>query len=88
VLRFAQAYREAVSWIFADPQAIKLYATQRGVPEALVKRTADEFQTKDGMQFDRILGLDAMMADGVKLKFLDAPLTQEQLAQLIQIPPP
>jgi NitT/TauT family transport system substrate-binding protein len=77
-----------VDWIFADPQAVKLYAAQRGVPEPLVKRTADEFQTKNGMQFDRVLGLDAMMADGVKLKFLDAPLTKEQLAQLIQIPPP
>jgi hypothetical protein len=48
--------------------------------------TADEFQTRDGMQFDRISGIDAIMADGVKLKFLDAPLTQEQLSQLIQIP--
>jgi NitT/TauT family transport system substrate-binding protein len=86
VLRFARAYREAVDWIFADPKALKLYAAQRGVPEELVKRTADEFQTKDGMQFDRILGLDTMMADGVKLKFLDAPLTKDQLAQLIQIP--
>jgi hypothetical protein len=28
------------------------------------------------------------MADGVKLKFLDAPLTKEQLSELIQIPPP
>ncbi len=88
VLRFARAYREAVAWIFADPQAVKLYASQRGVPEQFVKRTADEFQTKEGMQFDRILGLDAMMAEGVKLKFLDAPLTKEQLTQLIQIPPP
>jgi NitT/TauT family transport system substrate-binding protein len=86
ILRFARAYREAVDWIFADPQAVKLYASQRGVPEPLVKRTADEFQTRDGMQFDRISGIDAIMADGVKLKFLDAPLTQEQLSQLNQIP--
>jgi NitT/TauT family transport system substrate-binding protein len=56
------------------------------VPEALVKRTADEFQTRDGMQFDRVFGIDAIMADGVKLKFLDAPLTQDQLSRLIQIP--
>jgi hypothetical protein len=34
------------------------------------------------------LGVDAIMADGVKLKFLDAPLTKAQLAELIQIPPP
>jgi NitT/TauT family transport system substrate-binding protein len=26
-----------------------------------------------------------MMADGVQLKFLQAPLTQDQLAQIVQI---
>lgn len=88
VRRFARAYREAIAWMFADPRAISLYASQRGVPEHLVKRTAEEFQTKDGMQFDRMLGLDAIMAEGVKSKFLDTPLTPEQLAELIQIPPP
>jgi NitT/TauT family transport system substrate-binding protein len=40
------------------------------------------------MQFDAISGVDAIMADGVKLKFLDAPLTKAQLGELIQIPPP
>jgi NitT/TauT family transport system substrate-binding protein len=88
VLRFARAYRESLDWIFSDPRAIKLYASQRGAPENLVKRTADEFQTRDGMQFDRMSGLDAIMADGVKLKFLDAPLTKDQLLQLVQIPAP
>ena len=28
------------------------------------------------------------MADGVALKFLDAPLSRQQLGELIQIPPP
>ena len=28
-----------------------------------------------------------IMADAVTLKFLDKPLTQEQLAEFIQIPP-
>jgi NitT/TauT family transport system substrate-binding protein len=88
VLRFVRAYREAVDWMFSDMRAITLYASQRDVPEHLVKRTAEEFQTKDGMQFDRILGVDGIMAEGVKAKFLDAPLTADQLRELIQIPPP
>jgi NitT/TauT family transport system substrate-binding protein len=58
------------------------------VPEHLVKQTADRFQTRQGMQFDTVSGLDAIMADGVKMKFLDAPLSKEQLSELIQIPPP
>jgi NitT/TauT family transport system substrate-binding protein len=36
---------------------------------------------------DRIVGLDAIVKDAVDLKFTAAPLTREQLADLIQIPP-
>ncbi len=46
--------------------------------------TADRFQTRQGMQFDQLSAVDAIMTDGVKLKFLDKPLTAEQLAELIQ----
>jgi NitT/TauT family transport system substrate-binding protein len=87
-LRFVRAYRESLDWIFADPQAVNVYSAQNRVPVHLVKQTAEQFQTRERMQFDKISGVDAIMADGVKLKFLDAPLTQEQLAELIQIPPP
>ena len=88
LLRFVRAYREALDWIFTDPQAMKLYSATNKVPEHLVRKTAEQFQTRQGMQFDTISGVDAIMADGVKLKFLDAPLTKAQLAELIQIPPP
>jgi NitT/TauT family transport system substrate-binding protein len=88
VLRFVRAYREALDWIFTDPQAIKLYATQNKVPERLVRTTAERFQTRPGMQFDAVSDVDGIMADGVKQKFLDGPLTKEQLSELIQIPPP
>jgi NitT/TauT family transport system substrate-binding protein len=88
LLRFVRAHREALDWIFADPQAMKLYSATNKVPEHLVKQTAEQFQTRQGMQFDTISGVDAIMADGVKLKFLDAPLTKAQLAELIQISPP
>jgi NitT/TauT family transport system substrate-binding protein len=88
LLRFVRAYREALDWIFTDPQAMKLYAATNKVPEHLIKQTAEQFQTREGMQFDTVSGVDAIMADGVKLKFLDAPLTKQQLAELIQIPPP
>jgi NitT/TauT family transport system substrate-binding protein len=87
-LRFVRAYREALDWIFADPQAIKIYAAQNRVPDHVVKQTAEQFQTRDRMQFDKISGVDAIMAEGVKHKLLDAPLTKEQLGELIQIPPP
>jgi NitT/TauT family transport system substrate-binding protein len=88
LLRFVRAYREALDWVFTDPQAMQLYAAQNRVPENLIRQTAEQFQTRDGTQFDTVAGVDAIMADGVKLKFLDAPLSKAQLGELIQIPPP
>jgi len=88
LLRFVRAYREALDWIFTDPQAMQLYAAQNKVPEHLIKQTAEQFQTRPGMQFDTVSGVDAIMIEGVKLKFLDAPLSRAQLGELIQIPPP
>jgi NitT/TauT family transport system substrate-binding protein len=64
-----------------------MYAEQRRVPEHLVKQTAEKFQTRQGMQYDRIFGIDAIMTEGVKMKFLDRPLSKDELAELIQIPP-
>ncbi len=87
-LRFVRAYRESLNWIFTDPQAIELYSKKNNIPVSLVKQTAEHFQTREAMQFDKISGVDAIMADGVKLKFLDAPLTKQQVQELIQVPPP
>jgi NitT/TauT family transport system substrate-binding protein len=88
LLRFVRGYRETLDWMFTDPKAIEMYSAANKVPASVVKQTAERFQTREGMQFDTIAGLDAIMADGVKMKFLDAPLTKEQLGELIQIPPP
>ncbi len=35
---------------------------------------------------DKITGLDSLMADAVRFKFIPAPLSQQQIAELIQIP--
>ncbi len=87
-LRFVRAYRESLDWIFRDPKAIEIYSKMNKIPASLVKQTSEQFQTRDAMQFDKITGVDAIMTDGVALKFLDAPLSKEQLDELIQIPPP
>ncbi len=88
VLRFVSAYRETLEWMYAGPEAIKMYAEQINVPISVARSAGETFQTKQAKQFDRILDVDAVMVDAVKLKFLEAPLTKEQLADLIQIPPP
>ena len=87
VLRFVRAYRETLDWMFSSPDAVKIYAEEMNVPVELAAMTRDKFQTKAAMRNDRLSDIDAVMADAVTLKFLDQPLSTEQLAQLIQIPP-
>ena len=87
VLRFARAYREAVDWMYTSPDAPRLYAEKTKISEALVKESIAKYHTREAMQTDAIKDIDGIMRDAVKLKFLDKPLTQAQLAEFIQIPP-
>jgi NitT/TauT family transport system substrate-binding protein len=85
--RYMQAYRETVDWMYSDPAALKTYAEFAGITEAKAKRIRDGFFPKSSLSPDKITGLDLIIPDAVNLKFTAAPVTREQLADLIQIPP-
>ena len=87
IMRFMQAYREAVDWMYSDPKAVEMYSEKMKLPVDLLKESIDKFQPKETMQTDKMADLEGAVRDAVKLKFLDKPLTKEQLAELIQIPP-
>jgi NitT/TauT family transport system substrate-binding protein len=84
--RYMQAYRETLDWMYADPDAIRAYAKWAGISEATARRTRDEFIPKDNAQPDRIWGLDRIVADAVALKYVPAPLSNEQLDALLRVP--
>jgi NitT/TauT family transport system substrate-binding protein len=86
--RFMQAYREAIDYMYSDnPQVIKDYAEFAGVPEVMARRVRDEFFPKSLVNPDQIHGLETLVPEAVNLKFIPAPLSKEQIAELIQIPP-
>ena len=85
--RFMKAYRETIDAMYADPNALKAYAEFVGITEAKAKRTRDDFFPKAAIDPDKVVGLDAIVQDAVALKFTTAPLSKEQLTELIQIPP-
>ena len=85
--RYMKAYRETVDWMYSDPAAIRDYAEFVGIPEPLAKRSRDDFFPKAALDPDKIVGLETIIPDAVTLKYTAAPLTKEQLAELIQIPP-
>ena len=85
--RFMRAYLETVDWMYADPAALKLYGEYSGLPAAVVQQVR-EFIPKDTMAPERVVGLDQIVADAVKLKFIADPLTPAQLKDFVQIPTP
>src|SRR5665213_882368 len=87
IMRFVDAYRESVDWMYSDPKAIDMYATKVKSTPDLIKGSVAKFHPKATMQTDHMAELAEANQDAVKLKFLDKPLTKEQLAELIVIPP-
>lgn len=87
ILRFMEAYREAVDWMYGDPKAVEMYSAKVKLPVDLLKESMAKFQPKEALQSDTFADLDGAVHDAVKLKFLDKPLTKEQLSDLIVTPP-
>jgi NitT/TauT family transport system substrate-binding protein len=85
-VRFLRAYRETIDWMYASDDAIGMYAAFSKVPIQVARRTRDEFFPKKLLWPDKISGLDALMQDGVKFKYLATPLSATQLAEVIAIP--
>lgn len=86
IRRFMDAYREIIAYMYSDdPQVIKDYAELAGVPETTARKVRDEFFPKALIWPDEIKGLDTQLAEAVTLKFIAAPLTPQQIAELIQI---
>lgn len=86
IMRFVKAYRESVDWMYSDPKAIEMYAVKIKSDPALLKESIAQFHPKDTMQSDKMADLDGAVSDAVKLKFLDKPMTKEQLTEFLQIP--
>ena len=87
MLRFMRAYRETLDWMYANPQAVKFYAEKMKMSEDLIVLQRDQFNPKEAMLPDRLSDLDLVMEDAVALKFLDKPMTKDELTELFQIPP-
>jgi NitT/TauT family transport system substrate-binding protein len=87
IMRFAKGYREAVDWMYADPKALEMYSVKVKMPVDLLRESLKEFHPKSALQTEKMDDLDGAVKDAVTLKFLDAPLTKEQLAEFLQIPP-
>ena len=84
--RFMRAYRETIDWMYASDEALKIYAAFAGISLEDAQRIRDEFDPKEMLIPDRVMGLADLMPDAARFKFISQPLTEAQLKELVQIP--
>jgi len=84
VVRFMQAYRETVEWMYSSPDALKIYGEYSKLPDSIVQRVL-KLVPKEALQTGQVMGINDLVTDAVAQKFLSAPLTPDQLKELIQI---
>jgi NitT/TauT family transport system substrate-binding protein len=85
--RFMGAYLETVDWMYSDAAALKFYADYSGLPANIVQRVR-EFIPKETTAPERIVGMDQIMADALRTKFIGEPLNPAQIKEFVQIPSP
>jgi len=85
--RFMKAYRETLEWAYSSDEALEIYARMASVSALVARQVRDEFFPWPALNPDKINGLEPQMQDAVVFKYLRAPLTESQLADLIGIPP-
>ena len=83
--RFHLAYKETVDWMYSDPAALKHFSDYSGLPEKVVVKVR-QLIPKETMAPDQVVWIDQIIAEAVSMKFLSAPLTADQIKELIQIP--
>jgi ABC-type nitrate/sulfonate/bicarbonate transport system substrate-binding protein len=84
--RYIAGYRDTIDWIFSTPEGFAAYAKFSELSDAQAKRALSEFLPRAALDPARITGIDEAMADAVTYKFIAAPLSKAQVAELIQVP--
>ncbi len=88
VARFMQGYRDALDWMYADPAALQMYETFSNVRHELMAKVRDQYFPKATLWPDEIRGLDLVLSDALKNKFIARPLTPAEVKEMIRIPTP
>jgi NitT/TauT family transport system substrate-binding protein len=84
--RFIVAYRETIDWMYANDQALELFARYSDIPVVMAKTVRDQFYPKSMLQLDKVAGLDELMQDAITFKYIPQALSRAQLDELLQLP--
>jgi NitT/TauT family transport system substrate-binding protein len=88
VARFMQGYRDTLDWMYTDEAALVMYEGFSNVRRDLMAKARDQYFPKHVLWPDDIRGLDLVLSDSLKNKFIARPLTAAEVKEMIQVPAP
>jgi len=88
VARFMQGYRDTIDWMYTDAAALAMYEGFSNVRRDLMAKARDQYFPKHVLWPDDIRGLDLVLSDAQKNKFIARPLTAAEIKEMIQVPAP
>ncbi|MDP2618701.1 MAG: ABC transporter substrate-binding protein [Hyphomicrobiales bacterium] len=87
VEKFMRGYAKALDWMYSmQDDAVKAFAAFNNVDLDVAKDSV-AFYPKESMAMAPIAGLEASMKQAVEYKQLDAPLSDDQVKELLQLLP-
>ena len=84
--RFLQAYHRTIAWMYADPQALDWFAAGANATHAQAEQARRDFYPQAALLLGPPGNLALSQQQAVELKRIPRPLTEEQVARLIQVP--
>lgn len=85
--RYMAGYKETIDYMYSSPEALKMYAEIGDIPLSIAEKM-QILVPKESTNPDQIVGMDSVIAEAVATKFLSAPLTKEQVSELVQMKNP
>ncbi len=85
ITRFIQGLMRSIDWAYNDPSAIDEFAKEAGVSRAIAEKTRDEFFPQAAFKPDDIRGVDLVLQDAYKYKYIPTPMTPDQVKGMFDI---
>jgi NitT/TauT family transport system substrate-binding protein len=86
VARFVKAYEQAVNWMYTDPKALAVFAGWNGFDIDTARETLKYFP-RQSLATMQINGLAQSVQDALEFKSITAPLTADQMRDIIAVVP-
>ncbi|MGE0628903.1 MAG: ABC transporter substrate-binding protein [Hyphomicrobiaceae bacterium] len=82
--RFARSWRETVNAMYSNAKTVETYANWRRITPEAAMRLRDDFFPRSSLDPDRLIGVDAVVAEAVAAGKLAKPLDRARLEGLIR----